>query len=146
MAEDYKKPNRVRSINPLQDEIEQSKGGGGIARYLLGKNIKPLTKEFTKFVKDKKFKIVQGPLKGKDVSSKDLKKIGKADILTETLKSRSKKYDKNMSSFSEFAKKRKQAIEDLEKYTGNIESRYITKQAKGGLIKGKPKLAMKGWK
>jgi hypothetical protein len=86
MAEDYKKPNRVRSINPLQDEIEQSKGGGGIARYLLGKNIKPLTKEFTKFVKDKKFKIVQGPLKGKDVSSKDLKKNRKSRYLNRNFK------------------------------------------------------------
>ena len=118
MPKDYEKSSRVRSINPLQDEIEKSKGGGGIARYLLGKN----------------------------VGSKDLTKLGKADMLRETLKSRSKKYDKNASSFSPSVKKRKQAIEDLDKYMGSIESKYVTKQAKGGLVRVKPKLAQRGWK
>ena len=42
-------------------------------------------------------------------------------------------------------KKRKQAIKDLDKYIGNIESKYVTKQAKGGLIRGIPKLAKRGF-
>ena len=59
----------------------------GIARYLLGKNIKPLARQFGKFMKSKKFiqpkeiskleklgvaktkkGVTKGPLKGKEVS------------------------------------------------------------------------------
>ena len=40
---------------------------GGIARYLLGKNIKPLTKEFKKLLKS-----------GKIITPKQIKKLAKA--------------------------------------------------------------------
>ena len=136
----------------------------GIARYLLGKNIKPLARQFGKFMKSKKFiqpkeiskleklgvaktkkGVTKGPLKGKEVNLRDLRKLGAADSIKETLKARSLKYDKSFSSGSPFVKKRKQAIKDLDKYIGNIESKYVTKQAKGGLIRGIPKLAKRGF-
>ena len=136
----------------------------GIARDLLGKNIKPLARQFGKFMKSKKFiqpkeiskleklgvaktkkGVTKGPLKGKEVSLRDLRKLGAADSIKETLKARSLKYDKSFSSGSPFVKKRKQAIKDLDKYIGNIESKYVTKQAKGGLIRGIPKLAKRGF-
>ena len=137
---------------------------GGIARYLLGKNIKPLTKEFKKLLKSgkiitpKQIKKLEkkgitttteaakkGPLFGKNIKIKDARKLSMAGTLRETLKARSKKYDKSFSSGSPFVKKRKQAIKDLDKYIGNIESRYVTKQRKGGLIRGMPKLAKRGF-
>ena len=137
---------------------------GGIARYLLGRNLKPLTREFRKFLKSgkiitpKQIKKLEkqgtttttkgakeGPLVGKDVKIRDLRKLSMAGTLRETLKGRAKKYDKSFSSGSPFVKKRKQAIKDLDKYIGNIESKYVTKQAKGGLIKGIPKLAKRGF-
>ena len=136
----------------------------GIARYVLGKNIKPLARQFGKFMKSKKFiqpkeiskleklgvaktkkGVTKGPLKGKEVSLRDLRKLGAADSIKETLKARSLKYDKSFSSGSPFVKKRKETIKNLDKYIGNIESKYVTKQAKGGLIKGIPKLAKKGF-
>ena len=55
------------------------------------------------------------------------------------------KYDKNRASFSKEVKNRKQAKKDLDSYIGKIESRYVTKQAKGGLITGRPKLAKRGF-
>ena len=137
---------------------------GGIARYLLGRNLKPLTREFRKFLKSgkiitpKQIKKLEkegittttkgakkGPLVGKDVKVRDLRKLSMAGTLRDTLKARSKKYDKSFSSGSPFVKKRKQAIKDLDKYIGNIESRYVTKQRKGGLIRGLPKLAKRGF-
>ena len=137
---------------------------GGIARYLLGRNLKPLTREFRKFLKSgkiitpKQIKKLEkegittttkgakkGPLVGKDVKVRDLRKLSMAGTLRDTLKARSKKYDKSFSSGSPFVKKRKQAIKELDKYIGNIESRYVTKQRKGGLIRGLPKLAKRGF-
>ena len=136
---------------------------GGIARYLLGKNIKPLTKEFKKLLKSgkiitpKQIKKLEkkgitttteaakkGPLFGKNIKIKAARKLSMAGTLRETLKARSKKYDKSFSSGSPFVKKRKQAIKDLDKYMGNIESKYVTKNFKGGLIR-KPKLAKRGF-
>tara|TARA_R110002020_G_scaffold231375_1_gene442510 strand:- start:11 stop:442 length:432 start_codon:yes stop_codon:yes gene_type:complete len=136
----------------------------GIARYLLGRNIKPLAREFRKFLKSgkiitpKQIKKLEkkgitttteaakkGPLLGKNIKIKDARKLSMAGTLRETLKGRSKKYDKSFSSGSPFVKKRKQAIKDLDKYIGNIESRYVTKQRKGGLIRGMPKLAKRGF-
>ena len=137
---------------------------GGIARYLLGRNLKPLAKAFRKELKKKdylspkeitkleklgvdsvKTGVKKGPLVGKSVKLRDMRKLGAADMLKQTLKARSKKYDKSFSSGSPFVKKRKQAIKDLDKYIGNIESKYVTKQAKGGLIRGIPKLAKRGF-
>ena len=81
---------------------------------------------------------------GKNIKIKDARKLSMAGTLRETLKARSKKYDKSFSSGSPFVKKRKQAIKDLDKYMGNIESKYVTKNFKGGLIR-KPKLAKRGF-
>ena len=42
-------------------------------------------------------------------------------------------------------KNAKKAVKELDKQIGKIESKYITKQAKGGLIRGLPRLAKKGF-
>ena len=76
---------------------------GGIARYLLGRNLKPLTREFRKFLKSgkiitpKQIKKLEkqgtttttkgakeGPLVGKDVKIRDLRKLSMAGTLRET--------------------------------------------------------------
>ena len=158
-------PNRVAKAFRGKEGYKESKAlDEKASKYLLSKNVKPITKKVLKSFKNKKYlsskditklekagissthKVTkQGPIAGKDVKLRDIRKLGIVDTLKQTLKARSKKYDKIFSSGSPFVKRRKDAIKNLDKYIGKIESKYVTKHAKGGLIKGIPKLAKRGF-
>tara|TARA_R100001443_G_C3267327_1_gene157124 strand:+ start:93 stop:530 length:438 start_codon:yes stop_codon:yes gene_type:complete len=139
----------------------------GLARLLLSKGFRDAAKkQFKKAGKalkeDIKVKITQpGPLKGKNVDLKDLRKLSISSEIKKQLKptaGRDKfsfgKVDSktgriiSMSNPKKLIKQTKDArevINKLNKQIGNIEKKYVTKQAKGGLIRGLPKLAKRGF-
>ena len=139
----------------------------GLAKLLLGKGFRDAAKkQFKKAGKaikgDVKVNITQpGPLKGKSVDLKDLRKLsisseikkqlrpiagrdkfpfGKVDSKTGKIISMS-----NPKKLMKQTKDAREVINKLNKQIGNIESKYVTKQRKGGLIRGLPRLAKRGF-
>tara|TARA_R100001163_G_C4877103_1_gene76177 strand:- start:26 stop:463 length:438 start_codon:yes stop_codon:yes gene_type:complete len=139
----------------------------GLARLLLGKGFRDAAKkQFKKAGKtlkeNIKVKITQpGPLKGKNVNLKDLRKLSISTEIKKQLRPIARRdrfpFAKvnpktgrivSMSDPKKLMKQTKDAKEimnKLDKQIGNIEKKYVTKQAKGGLIRGLPKLAKRGF-
>jgi hypothetical protein len=142
---------------------------GGLAKLLLGRGIKTAVKKqikkagkFSKKELKTKVKITNpGPLKGKNIDFKDLRKLSISQEIKKQLKpiatrtrfpfAKADSKTGKLVSVSDSTKLMKQtknakkAVKELDKQIGKIESKYITKQAKGGLIRGLPKLAKKGF-
>jgi len=154
---DKKLESKIIKLDPLAKRLDDVGMTGGASKSLLSRGVKKTTKDTIKNFKktdkldNKKNKlqssgkfVKQGVLSGKDIKLKDLRKLSLASKLKSKIVDK-QKYDKNRASFSKEVKNRKQAKKDLDSYIGKIESRYVTKQAKGGLITGRPKLAKRGF-
>mgnify|MGYP003670865335 FL=1 len=154
---DKKLESKIIKLDPLAEALDKSGHKGGAGKSLLSRGVKKTTKDTIKNFKktdklDKKKNklensgkfVKDGILSNKNITLKDLRKLALASSLKSKIIDK-QKYDKNRASFSKDVKNRQQAKKDLDSYVGKIESKYVTKQAKGGLITGKPKLAKRGF-
>jgi hypothetical protein len=100
-------------------------------------------------------------VKPADRSTEELRKIGKAKVsLSNTLKNLTRGSKKNNDLVEEIEDvvgkysrkitgdevKPSKKFDDIEKTVTDLETGEVEKFAKGGLIKGLPKLAKRGWK